>query len=152
MPIKQVKSAFRRRSHCNYALIAVLALSAGCASEQPVDFPSLSVGGKSSAPGTVEGRFRDLDAVVRYSCSKLDMTVVELIQADGGDWAYRIRTINDEPAWLIVSSDTGFDDPRALLKIDLSAKIGRFGNRAKEGEFITLIRERLEFLAERDTP
>jgi len=152
MPIKRATGTVLGQSLAAAVCAALLNMQAGCASEQPVDFSSLVAGGGYSAPGTIEGRYRDLDAVIRYSCGQFDMAVVELIQADGGDRAYRIRTINDEPVWLVIASGSGWDDPRALLQLDLSAKVGRFGDRERERDFITLIRDRLAYLAERDTP
>jgi len=78
------------------------------------------------------------------------MAIVETIHAQGGDRAYRVRTINDEPVWIVVSSENGWSDDRAASPLRITAKVGRFGDRAREDELLSHLKARLAFLIARD--
>ncbi len=147
----------RTRHHKFPVLIAVCTVfaacgalvSLSCASGEPVTVSALS-GGRPLHRIDARARIRDLDACVRYIGNELDMAVIEKRQGDAGERVYHMKTVRDEPVWLVITSAHGWDNERALADLSCSATVGRFGDAAREREVVETLKRRLEELRERD--
>ena len=71
-------------------------------------------------------------------------------EGEQGERVYRMKTVRDEPVWLVIASAHGWDDERALTDLSCSATVGRFGDESREREVLDALKRRLEELRERD--
>lgn len=84
--------------------------------------------------------WNDIDAAVDLAASESEL----MIQSAGADnpdeRIYLLRSIRDEPVWLRVRRPAGQDESASL---ELTARVGRFGDLAREREFLSNLRRRL---------
>lgn len=135
----------------NIYLIVACAL-AGCSAPGPRPDPVVS-------PGTAiiaHGDWDDVDASVEAAVGRNEMAIVrrislELEPAEAVDIPTRRRafdlvTSDDQPARIKFVAKTTTDPG----DIEVFARVGRFGDRAREESLLRAVRERLEDLAGRD--
>lgn len=103
----------------------------------------------------VSADWDDIDAAVDVGVSQVEMAVVSRNAGPGwggrgGDPVRRLfelKTVRDEPAWLEVSRGTSGD---AVSRVALRAKVGRFGDKKREGALLRAVGQRLEVLHGKD--
>ena len=118
-------------------LVTVLCLGfPGCASLDATPEPG---------PRTIEADWNDVHPAVLTAAKKVEMAIVKQEQAAGGLTIYHLRTVTDEPAMLYIRATN--PDYSGLQPLQLSAKVGRFGDRRWEAQLMTAVQERLNQLA-----
>lgn len=132
-----VRSAARRvvagAAACAAAGWMVIGLAA-CAGE-PVTPPSAISISKIGA-----GDWDDIDAAVDVGMSAAEVARVDAsTSSDGLTRTYELRTITDEPAWLVARREEGG-------RVGLGARVGRFGDPRREEKLIRGVAERLRAL------
>lgn len=120
-----------------------------CRSAPSAPVPSIE-GSPDPSNASTEARPRDLDAAVRFASAELDMVILGHSADESGERLYRLQSIRDEPAWLIATSEAGWDEPRDARPITLRARVTRLGDERRERELVRRVSDRLAFLRERD--
>ncbi len=86
------------------------------------------------------GDWDDIDAAVDAGVSAAEVAKVDVrSSADSLTRTYQLRTITDEPAWLIAQR-TG------VGRVSLGARVGRFGDPQREAGLLRAVAERLNAL------
>jgi hypothetical protein len=87
----------------------------------------------------------DIEAAVAGALGKSELVRVRLDRPDPARLVYTLRTSRDEPAVLAVTrlDAPGSPDP---VRLGLTCSVGRFGDAAREREFLGLVTARLEQL------
>lgn len=107
---------------------------ASCASETVTPPSAISI----SRLG--DGDWDDIDAAVDVGMSAAEVARVDArTSPDGQTRTYELRTITDEPAWLVARREEGG-------RIGLGARVGRFGDPEREAKLIRGVAERLKAL------
>lgn len=132
-----VRSAARRAMAGAVACAAagwMLVGLAACASETVTPPSVISI----SRIGA--GDWDDIDAAVDVGMSAAEVARVDAsTSADGLTRTYELRTITDEPAWLVARREEGG-------RVGLGARVGRFGDPPREEKLIRGVAERLKAL------
>jgi len=92
----------------------------------------------------------DVDAAVSFAAAESEMAVLTRREtADGIE--FQLVTVIDEPVWLRITRDGDAPrDDRASRPVSLTARIGRFGDEARERRFVDSIVRRLDRLVDVD--
>lgn len=86
------------------------------------------------------GDWDDIDAAVEVGMSEAEVARVDAsTSSDGLTRTYELRTITDEPAWLVARRE---EDGR----VGLGARVGRFGDPEREARLIRGVAARLKAL------
>ena len=86
------------------------------------------------------GDWDDIDAAVDVGMSAAELARVDASTSpDGLTRTYELRTITDEPAWLVARRQEGG-------RVGLGARVGRFGDPQREEKLIRGVAERLKTL------
>lgn len=108
--------------------------------------------------GAVVADWNDIDAAVDVACGKCEMARVRAVESASDGWERReieIITAGDEPVLLTAKrhARAQVDDERNMPpeRIELEVLVGRFGDAAKERQFMGWVTRRLEQLAGVDT-
>mgnify|MGYP001493823331 CR=1 FL=1 len=150
------RGSVRRVSGFSYAAARVIvlglaALTGGCAGPSTGD-GLLATRGETAM---VIADWNDVDAAVEHGALTSEMAIVERLPPEPDRRVFRLRTIGDEPAVLIVTrataprSDRGVDGVGSTTGVGgpegmkLEARVGRFGDRAKEERLVNAVRARL---------
>ena len=129
-------------------LVSFLVWLPGCASSEPVSVGEIT--GERELPSEgVRGRIRDLDPAVNYVSGRMDLAVVSQHEGEGGERVYRLLSVINEPVWVVVTSESGWDEDREVTRLDVRAKVGHFGDEAREHELVRRLSDRLVTLRER---
>lgn len=98
-----------------------------------------------AAAAEVSADWDDIEAAVAGALTQSELVRVRLDRPDSGRLVYTLRTSRDEPAVLTIARlDTpGVSDP---IRLGLACSVGRFGDAAREREFLGLVAARLEQL------
>lgn len=114
----------------------------GCSGQGAVTPPSPLAG---AAATEVSADWDDIEAAVAGALGRSELVRVRLDRSDPGRLVYTLRTSRDEPAVLTIARlDTlGSPDP---VRLGLTCSVGRFGDAAREREFLGLVAARLEQL------
>ncbi len=157
-------NSVRRVSGFSYAPLRIAVVAAAAL----IGTLAASLAGGCSGPSTGNGLmatrgetamviadWNDVDAAVLHGVQISEMGIVETLPAEADRRVFRLRTIGDEPAVLIVSRSTGARATRGVEGvgattglggpegIKLEARVGRFGNREKEQRLVNAVRARL---------
>lgn len=126
--------------------LAALLLQPGCAAPPPRPSPQ-PAREPAHGPSTAGARadWDDIEASVTAALSKTELVFVRLTAPEPGRLVYTLRTSRDEPASLTVErlDPPGVQDPVGL---SLTCTVGRFGDPAREREFLDLVIKRLRQL------
>jgi hypothetical protein len=126
----------------------------------------------SGSSARADADWNDIDAAVSAGASKVEMAVVSAnagptpagAEGDTRQRLFTLKTVRDEPAWVMVTRAPGTSDPSPLDEgssakvtgpagsqaILLRAKVGRFGDRTRETALLRGISRRLGQLAGKD--
>ena len=86
------------------------------------------------------GDWDDIDAAVDVGMSAAEIARVDASTSpDGLTRTYELRTITDEPAWLVARREEGG-------RVGLGARVGHFGDAEREARLIRAVAERLRSL------
>ncbi len=93
----------------------------------------------------VSGDWDDIEAAVTGALGQSELVGVRLDRSDPARLVYTLRTSRDEPAVLAIArlDAPGSPDP---VRLGLACSVGRFGDAAREREFLGLVTARLEQL------
>jgi hypothetical protein len=119
-------------------LVAAAALH-GCATAR-LESPPVT---GSITPAVVVGDFDDVRAAVEVSVGRSEMAVVRVDESTPGELVFELLTIRDEPSELKARAAEGG-------MVELSARIGRFGDERRERRLIGDVVERLRQLHGRE--
>ncbi len=84
--------------------------------------------------------WNDTDAAVDLAASNSEMAVVSMGTNDTGERVYVLRTIRDEPAWLTLRRTR---DAEQSAPLEITARVGRFGDSGQEYRLLRELRRRL---------
>ncbi|MEM1164957.1 MAG: hypothetical protein AAGI30_01555 [Planctomycetota bacterium] len=136
------------------ATVMLSGLALGCAGGSSPPQGVLGEPGQLGTSWPSHGQRADVAAAVSYASAASDMAVIaERPLAEGRDDAvvYELITIRDEPAWLVIEG-LGPADPldaahhEESTRLTASARVGRFGDPAREETLIARLHERLQQL------
>lgn len=84
----------------------------------------------------------DLQAAVGFALSRTELVRVSVLRPTEDRVEFRLRSSRDEPALLVAAREDGWrgGDP---VSITLTCTVGRFGDPAREQQFLELVAERL---------
>lgn len=89
---------------------------------------------------SASGDWDDVDAAMDVGVSAAEMAIVNSSTSpDGSTRLYELRTVTDEPAWL--KAQRGEDG-----RVSLGARVGRFGDAAREQKLVESVAARLKAL------
>lgn len=114
--------------------IALAAAAGGCGGG------SSAAGARTGDVGLADRRFtwQDVDSAVSVGCRAIDAAVVSRVQVDSLSKRYELLTIRDEEATVEVrlpaSGAAPWDD-----RVEYEARIGRFGDSAREARLVEAI-------------
>lgn len=120
----------------------------GCArSDRPVgveggvegDFGEGQVGRITAPP-------RDLTPALHYAAARQDMAIERIQTRDDGTRLYNLVTLRNEPVVVEVRSDIWPTDDRTPTALTIEARVGRFGDEARERALVREIIARLRQL------
>ena len=97
-------------------------------------------------PRATEGPYRDLDAAVRFAAAREDMAILTADAEDPTAWRYTLVTTRDENVALTIHLPPNPDPNESVVPTGVDARIGFWGNPAREAQFIEEIEDRLEQL------
>lgn len=122
--------------------LAVVFGTSGCRS-----WPSSAPADVANLGTTVQAvaDWNDVDASVEVGASNAEMAVESFGLNDDGERVYRLRTIRDEPVWVVTSRATG-ESREESAALHIAAKVGHFGNPEIERRLIRAIEKRLREL------
>ena len=87
-----------------------------------------------------DGDWDDIDAAVDVGMSAAEVARVDgTTSPDGQTRTYELRTITDEPVWLIARREEGG-------RVGLGARVGHFGDPEREAKLVHGVAERLKSL------
>lgn len=114
----------------------------GCSGQGAAAPPSPLAG---AAAAEVSADWDDIEAAVAGALGQSELVGVRLDRSDPDRLVYTLRTRRDEPAVLAVTrlDSPGSPDP---VRLGLACSVGRFGDAAREREFLGLVAARLEQL------
>lgn len=111
--------------------------SAGCAMPDPLPGP---VRFQKQATGVATGDWDDLEAAVIVGASQSEMAIVRLTRPSDREAVFELRTITDEDGRLVAT----LIEPEGWAgRIELRARIGRFGSLEWERRLIDRVSRRL---------
>lgn len=93
--------------------------------------------------GEVVADWNDLDAAVDVGASECEMAVLAIEVESEAERAYILRTVRDEPAWLMARRIGAADE---AVDVQLTARVGHFGDGRQEDRLISRVRGRLKQL------
>lgn len=122
-----------------------LVVAGGCSTGQR-GLPGVEVvAAEGESAIRIEADWADVEAAVTAALGQSELVRVRLDRPDPSQVVYALRTSRDEPATLTIAR---LDGPGALdpVRLRLVCRVGRFGDAAREGEFLALVADRLRQL------
>lgn len=137
--VQSTRMQIRRRATALVMGALIVATLHGCATTR---YESPALDGPIS-PAAVVGDFDDVRAAVEVSVKRSEIAVVRVDDSTPGLLVFELLTIRDEPSELTARA-------RDDAKVELSARIGRFGDEPRERRLIADIADRLRQLHARE--
>lgn len=138
-------SSIRRALSVVVAAAGVMVGLAACASSAR---PAVATDAASPGTMTIRADWNDVDAAVEIAITRAEMAILRRT-AEPADQPEQIRfellTMMDERGVLTVTRDAGAGD--AMIPIHLEARVGHFGDPAREQVLLRAMADRLEQLA-----
>lgn len=135
MPARAGHNRFRLLT-LSAALGAVLA--GGCGSAPRLESRA-APGGESPTRMVMEGDWDDVEVAVRYGLARSELSLLSVTDAPLSK-EFRLRSSRDEPASLSASREAPGPDP---VPIRMEARVGRFGDPAREHALLHRVNRRL---------
>jgi hypothetical protein len=101
------------------------------------------IAGSIKPPRDTQGPFRDVDSAVRYAGPHQDMTILTADASDPTLWRYTLTTTRDETVALDIHFAANPDPALPAEPTRIEARIGRFGDPARERALVREIENRL---------
>ena len=140
-----VRNVHRLRHSCALLAAAICFAAAGCSGFKAPLFPLFQKEAPPTSPATsvVAGDFDDVESAV-YAASMAAQTVdIAATQPSPDRWEHKLLTVDGSPGTLSIQQR-----PDGLIQ--LTCRIGRFGDPEREQHYVAAIAARLEELRGRD--
>jgi hypothetical protein len=105
----------------------------------------------TAASKSVDADWNDIDASVDVAASKAEMAVVAKDSASAHERTFELRTIRDQPAWLVITraakpGSAAGEGGGEGVEFSMRCTVGYFGDKPEEERLLRALKQRLEEL------